>query len=125
MDTPDLVFVIPTYRLRDVGEAVEEYDQHFWRNGHTVRIVVFDDSSPANQQKYFPLLEQTRTHNELFYVGPAEKDRFLGYLNQRLRDPRLEGIELWPTLVEIAYFEQARRGLPQRRVSNQRFERAA
>jgi hypothetical protein len=34
-------------------------------------------------------------------------------------------IELWPTLVEISYFEQARRGLPQRRVANQRFERAA
>jgi hypothetical protein len=92
MDIPDLIFVIPTYRLRDVGEAVEEYDQHFWRNGHTVRIVVFDDSSPVNQQKYFPLLERTRTHNELFYVGPAEKEQFLAYLNQRLRDPRLEGV---------------------------------
>jgi hypothetical protein len=92
METRELTFVIPTYRLRDVGEAVEEYDQHFWRNGHTVRIVVFDDSSPANQQKYFPLLEQTRTHNELFYVGPAEKEQFLSYLNQRLRDARLEGV---------------------------------
>jgi hypothetical protein len=88
----ELTFVIPTYRLRDVGEAVEAYDQHFWRNGHTVRIVVFDDSSPANRQKYFPLLERTRTHNELFYVGPEEKEQFLAYLNQRLRDPRLEGI---------------------------------
>jgi hypothetical protein len=92
MDAPELTFVIPTYRLRDVGEAVEEYDQHFWRNGHTVRIVVFDDSSPANQQKYFPLLERTRTHNDLFYVGPEEKERFLSYLNRRLRDPRLEGL---------------------------------
>jgi hypothetical protein len=92
MDTRELVFVIPTYRLRDVGETVEQYDQHFWRNGHTVRIVVFDDSSPANQAKYFQLLEQTRTHNELFYVGPHEKERFLSYLNERLRDPRLEGI---------------------------------
>jgi hypothetical protein len=41
----DLTFVIPTYRLRDVGETVEQYDQHFWRNGHSVRIMVFDDSS--------------------------------------------------------------------------------
>ena len=24
----DLTFVIPTYRLRDVGETVHEYDQH-------------------------------------------------------------------------------------------------
>jgi glycosyltransferase involved in cell wall biosynthesis len=88
----DLTFVIPTYRLRDVGETVEQYDQHFWRNGHSVRVVVFDDSSPANQEKYFPLLEQTRTHNDLFYVGPREKEQFLGYLSGRLRDARLDGI---------------------------------
>jgi hypothetical protein len=89
---PHLVFVIPTYRLRDVGETVEQYDQHFWRNGHAVRLLVFDDSSPANQEKYFPLLEQTRTHNELSYVGPSEKEQFLTYLNARLRDRRLEGL---------------------------------
>jgi hypothetical protein len=76
MEQPDLSFVIPTYRLRDVGETVEQYDQNFWRNGHSVRIMVFDDSSPANQSKYFPLLEQTRTHNPVFYVGPHEKGRF-------------------------------------------------
>jgi hypothetical protein len=92
MEQRDLTFVIPTYRLRDVGETVEQYDQHFWRNGHTVRIVVFDDSSPSNQEKYFPLLEQTRTHNEVFYVGPGEKEQFLAYLNARLRDVRLEGL---------------------------------
>jgi hypothetical protein len=92
MGQPDLTFVIPTYRLRDVGETVEEYDQHFWKNGHALPIVVFDDSSPANQEKYFPLLEKTRTHNELYYVGPREKEQFLGYLNARLRDARLEGL---------------------------------
>jgi hypothetical protein len=27
-----------------VGETVEHYDEHFWRNGHFVRIIVFDDS---------------------------------------------------------------------------------
>jgi hypothetical protein len=32
-------------------------------------MIVFDDSSPANQEKYFPLLEQTKTHNDLFYEG--------------------------------------------------------
>jgi hypothetical protein len=88
----DLTFVIPTYRLRDVGETVEQYDQHFWRNGHSVRIMVFDDSSPANQEKYFPLLEQTRTHNPVFYVGPHEKEQLLAYLNERLHDARLEGL---------------------------------
>jgi hypothetical protein len=92
MDRSDLTFVIPTYRLRDVGETVEQYDQHFWRNGHSVPIVMFDDSSPANQAKYFPLLERTRTHNELFYVGPREKEQFLAYLNERLHDVRLEGL---------------------------------
>jgi hypothetical protein len=29
-------------------------------------------------------------------------------------------IELWPTLVEICYFEKSRRGLPQIRVNNKR-----
>ncbi len=92
MQAQELYFVIPTYRLRDVGETVEQYDRHFWKNGRTVKIVVFDDSIPANQQKYFPLLEQTRTHNELYYVGPHEKDLFIAYVNKRLRDPRLEGL---------------------------------
>jgi hypothetical protein len=92
MDQHDLTFVIPTYRMRDVGETVQEYDRHFWRNGHSVRIMVFDDSSPANQEKYYPLLEQTRTHNELYYVGPREKEQFLAHLHARLRDARLEGL---------------------------------
>ncbi|HMB85299.1 MAG TPA: hypothetical protein VKS62_02885, partial [Methylomirabilota bacterium] len=65
MPSKELSFVIPTYRLRDVGETVEQYDEHFWRNGHSVRMIVFDDSSPANQAKYYPLLEQTHTHNDL------------------------------------------------------------
>ncbi|MCC7423626.1 MAG: hypothetical protein IT428_25445 [Planctomycetaceae bacterium] len=92
MSASDLLFVIPTYRLRDVGETIEHYDEHFWRDGHSVRMIVFDDSSPATQEKYFPLLEQTQTHNELYYVGPREKEQFLAYLNQRLRDKRLEGL---------------------------------
>jgi hypothetical protein len=52
MREPDLYFVIPTYRLRDVGETVEQYDEHFWRNGHSPTMIVFDDSSPAAQEKY-------------------------------------------------------------------------
>jgi hypothetical protein len=31
------------------------------------------------------------THNELYYVGPTEKEQFIGYLNQRLPDKRLQG----------------------------------
>jgi hypothetical protein len=91
-DEDDLSFVIPTHRLRDVGETVEQYDEHFWRNGHSPQITVFDDSTPANQEKYFPLLEKTKTHNDLYYVGPREKEQFLTYLNSRLRDKRLESL---------------------------------
>jgi hypothetical protein len=92
MQEKRLSFVIPTYRLREVGETVAHYDEHFWRNGHSVPIVVFDDSSPANHEKYFSLLEGTATHNELYYVGPKEKEQFIGYLNQRLPDKRLQGL---------------------------------
>src|SRR6516165_582284 len=92
MQDKDLFFVIPTYRLREVGETVEEYDEHFWRNGHSVRMIVFDDFRPSAQEKYYPLLEQTRTHNEVHYIGPREKEEFLGYLNGRLRDKRLAGL---------------------------------
>ncbi len=92
MEQPELTFVIPTYRLRDVGETVEQYDQHFWGNGHAVRIMVFDDSNPGNQEKYYPRLEDTETYNEVYYVGPREKEQFLAYLNERLRDVRFEGL---------------------------------
>jgi len=91
-DEDDLSFAIPTNRLRDVGETVEQYDEHFWRNGHSPQIIVFDDSTPANQEKYFPLLEKTKTHHDLYYVGPREKEQFLAYLNSRLRDKRLESL---------------------------------
>lgn len=92
MQDNDVYFVIPTYRLRDVGETVEEYDEQFWRNGHTVRMIVFDDSSPASREKYYERLERTRTHNDLYYVGPQEKEQFLAYLNYRLRDKRLAAL---------------------------------
>jgi hypothetical protein len=91
-DEDDLSFVIPTNRLRDVGETVEQYDEHFRRNGHSPQIFVFDDSTPTNQEKYFPLLEKTKTHHDLYYVGPREKEQFLAYLNSRLRDKRLESL---------------------------------
>jgi hypothetical protein len=75
MQARDLLFVIPTYRLREVGETVQAYDEHFWRNGHTVRMLVFDDSSPANHEKYYWMLEQTTTHNELYYTGRSTSRR--------------------------------------------------
>ncbi len=51
MSANELYFVIPTYRLREVGETVEHYDEHFWRNGYSVRMIVFE-FQPVNQ-KYF------------------------------------------------------------------------
>jgi len=86
------IFTIPTYRLRDVAETIEKYDEHFWSNGHTVKMMVFDDSSLANHEKYYALLEQTKTVNDIYYVGPREKEEFLGFLNRRLRDKKLDGL---------------------------------
>src|SRR5580692_1081229 len=90
MNKSDTYFVIPTHRLRDVGETIHEYDEHFWRNGHSPQIIIFDDSTPSNEEKYLPQLEQIRTRSDLFYVGPREKEQFLAYVNSRLRNKRLE-----------------------------------
>jgi hypothetical protein len=81
MKTAEAVFVIRTYRLRDVAETVETYDEHFWSNGHSVKMMVFGDSSLANHEKYFGRLEQSKTVNELYYVGPHEKEQFQSFLN--------------------------------------------
>ncbi len=90
MTEPEPYFVIPTHRLRDVGATIHEYDEHFWRNGHSVQMMVFDDSTQANVDKYLPVFEQTKTRSELFYVGPREKEEFIAYVNSRLRNKRLE-----------------------------------
>jgi hypothetical protein len=92
MNSNATVFVVPTYRLRDVAETIETYDQHFWSNGHSVKMMVFDDSSPANHAKYYSLLEQTKTVNELYCVGPQEKEEFIGFLNRKLKDRKLESL---------------------------------
>ncbi len=90
MKTAANIFVVPTYRLRDVDATIEAYDEHFWSNGHSVKMMVFDDSSLANHQKYFSRLEHTKTVNDLYYVGPKEKEQFLSFLNRKLRDRKLE-----------------------------------
>lgn len=90
MTEPERYFVIPTHRLRDVGDTIREYDEHFWRNGHSPQMIIFDDSTPSNEEKYLPQLEQIRTRSELYYVGPREKEEFLAYVNSRLRNKRLE-----------------------------------
>jgi hypothetical protein len=92
MKEPSIIFTIPTYRLRDVAETIEKYDEHFWSNGHSVKMMVFDDSSLANHEKYYALLEQTKTVNDIYYVGPREKEQFIGFLNRRLRDKKLDSL---------------------------------
>ena len=61
MPANDLLFVIPTHRLRDVGETVEHYDEHFWRNGHAVRMIVFGSrpSFPPHWSSTSPLCFQS------------------------------------------------------------------
>jgi hypothetical protein len=90
METPDTIFTIPTYRLRDVPETVERYHENFWLNGHEVALIVFDDSSLVNYHKYYAQLEATRTANPVYYVGPREKEQFIQVLLHRLREPKLE-----------------------------------
>lgn len=51
---------------------------------------MFDDSSVANHEKYYRLLETTKTHSELFYVGPHEKEAFTDLVRKRLRDRKLD-----------------------------------
>ena len=53
MEAETTIFAISTYRLRDVAEAIEAYDADLWRNGHAVRLMVFDDASVADHEKYF------------------------------------------------------------------------
>jgi hypothetical protein len=80
MDPNKPIFVIPTYRLREVGDAVEAYDQNFQKFGNSMPIIVFDDSPTANFKIFYDQLENTSTHNEVFYVGPEEKSKFLDQL---------------------------------------------
>jgi hypothetical protein len=90
MNEPKTYFVVPTHRLRDVSETIHEYDEHFWRNGHSPQMIVFDDSTPTNVDKYFSYLDQMKTRCDLWYVGPKQKEEFISYVNSRLRNNRLE-----------------------------------
>ncbi|MCX2562258.1 hypothetical protein OQ252_12760 [Acetobacter farinalis] len=92
MTEKDIHFVIPTYRLRDVGETVEAYDENFRKSGHSVPITVFDDSYKTSYEKYYQKLEQVKTTNDLFYVGPQEKEEFIKYLCKRLRNQKLDSV---------------------------------
>jgi len=82
MTEPERYFVIPTHRLRDVGDTIHEYDEHFWRNGHSPQIIIFDDSTPANEEKYLPLVEQNAySIGAVLRWSPRKKEEFISYLN--------------------------------------------
>ena len=78
MQDKELSFVIPTYRPRDVRETIEQYDQHFWRNGHSVPIVAFDDLRLANQEKYFPSGRRREPTTSSTTWGHRERNELLG-----------------------------------------------
>lgn len=60
--------------------------EHFFRNGHAVNLYVFDDSTPAMQQKYFSLLEETPTYNPLYYVGLRTRSTTWSWLSLCVTD---------------------------------------
>ena len=76
MKIAENIFVVPSYRLRDVGATIEAYDEHFWSNGHSVKMMVFDDSSLANHEKYFNRLANTKTVNDVFTSVPTRRSSF-------------------------------------------------
>lgn len=44
-------FVIPTHRLHDVGATIHKYDEHFWRNGLSLQVIVFDLGAIPRQRQ--------------------------------------------------------------------------
>jgi len=53
--------------------------KNFWLNGHEVALIVYAQ------------LEATRIANQLYYVGPREKEQLIQILLHRLREAKLEG----------------------------------
>ena len=65
---PALKFVMPTYGMRDVADCVDAYEQHFWQNGHDVRIVVCDRRHGGKSRQ---VLRADRTQSDIqpvYYV---------------------------------------------------------
>jgi hypothetical protein len=92
----ELTFVIPTYRLRDVGETVAEIPENYERGDLLVENKAFYGFEPG----------------------------FFQYNLVRIVDDVISvikrSIELWPRLIEICNFQKDRHGLPQLRVQNRK-----
>lgn len=85
-------FVIPTYRLKEVADTVAVYDENFWKNGHSIDMTVFDDSNQSMSNKFLHRLEEIKTHNKVYYVGPKEKAQFFDILSKRITDWKIMSI---------------------------------
>ncbi|MCD4759320.1 hypothetical protein K8R33_00345 [archaeon] len=82
-----LTLAIPTYRSGEIAQTVSRYAHNFSRYNHRVPIFVFDDSDRRGARisegslrvaaKRFP-------GQEVRYVGPHEKAKFLHKLGQKL-----------------------------------------
>lgn len=78
-----LSLMIPTYRPSKVVETVRAYDNHFHKFGHTVPIVVFDDS-PGDQAARNLEERLGLVHNPVYVVGETEKCRLLSQLTGKV-----------------------------------------
>jgi hypothetical protein len=76
MKLAENIFVVPSYRLRDVGATIEAYDEHFWSNGHSVKMMVFDDSSLPNHEKYFNRLAIPKLSMTFFTLVLERRSNF-------------------------------------------------
>ena len=89
----EAVFVIPTYRPREVAETVARYSENFRGFGYSIPIVVFDDGKGEEGRKkaFSSFLEEEIDYNsDIWYVGELEKKRFLSRLETRTKiDPVL------------------------------------
>jgi hypothetical protein len=107
MRQPEMTFAIPTYRLRDVAETIEKYDENFSRNGHALDVVVFDDSGENLSRAFYGF----------------EPDFFQQNVSRIVDDVVSQiqaSLELWPTLIEICYYHKDKQEFPRVRVKNKR-----
>jgi hypothetical protein len=106
MSESELYFAIPTYRLRDVGETIERYDENFWRNGHSVLTVVLDHSSQATHAV------QNHTRNNYMRNPPAAEilnEEVSNLIKRKLKSHRCALEELTvPLTFRIARGQRAR-----------------
>lgn len=71
----DLYFVIPTCRIEHVATTIRKFADNFERHGHSIPMVVFDDSERSDYAEFL-----TGSAPDLYYVGREEKVKFIDQL---------------------------------------------